>query len=213
MVQIKHKSTGKVLLNAKNESIRGCTLSGHDLTGADFSDQDLSGCKFTGCNLCDADFSGATLNLCKIDNSVLKRANFSNANLINADLSDNVLDVSDFSCCIAEGTLFRHSKINGAIMNKGNFRKADFFFCELRSDFNNACLVEANLFGADLTQADFTKADLRKANMTDAKIARAVFAYAKMEGCIGTNGRPWGFTVRGKVEKKPWWKVWDNAAL
>ena len=116
MVQIRHKSTGKVLLKAKNDSIRGCTLSGHDLTGADFSDQDLSGCKFTGCNLNDADFSGATLNLCKIDNSVLKRADFSNSNLVNADLSDNVFDVADFTCCIAEGTLFRHSKMSNQLV-------------------------------------------------------------------------------------------------
>ncbi len=123
------------------------------------------------------------------------------------------MDVANFECCIAVGTLFRHSKFNGANMTKGDFRKADFCFCELRADFKNAILVEANLFNADLTQADFTKADLRKANMTDAKIARAIFAYAKMEGCIGTNGRPWGFTVKGKEPKRPWWKVWNNAAL
>ena len=58
MVKILHKKSGKVLLKAKNESIRGRLLSGHDLAGADFSGQDLSGCKFTGCNLCDANFSG-----------------------------------------------------------------------------------------------------------------------------------------------------------
>ena len=43
--------------------------------------------------------------------------------------------------------------------------------------------------------------------MTDAKIARATFAYTKMQGAIGTNGQPWGFTVRPKQEKKPWGKV------
>ena len=57
------------------------------------------------------------------------------------------------------------------------------------------------------------QADLRKADMTDAKIARATFTYAKMEGSIGTNGRPWGFTVKPAQGKKAWWKVWDNAAL
>ena len=213
MVQIMHKATGKVLLKAKNESIRGCTLSGHDLCGADFSGQDLSGCKFIGCNLSDCDFSKTVFEQSKIENSVLKRASFVNAILNQADFSDNVFDSARFGGCSAIGTLFRHCKMNGANLNKAMLKQADFFFSELRSDFTNSCLVEANLFGADLTTADFTKADLRKANMTDARIARAVFAYAKMEGCIGTNGQPWGFTVKSKEAKRPWWKVWDNAAM
>ena len=182
MVQIKHKSTGKILLNATNDSIRGCTLSGHDLSGADFSNHDLSGCKFSGCNLCDCDFKAATMIHTQIENSVLKRANFYQANMRNADMSDNVLDLANLSCCTATETLFRHCKINGANLSKGKFDKADFFFCELKSDFTGASLMEANLFGADLTQADFTRADLRNANMTDARIARAIFAAAQMEG-------------------------------
>ena len=203
----------EVLLKAKNEAIRGCVLKGHDLAGADFSGQDLSGCKFTGCNLCDADFSGANLSFANLSNCVLRRAIFSGATLTKADMSDNVMDVAKFVGCTAIGTLFRHSKMNGADMMKGNFSDADFFFAEVRANFNNASLVSANLFGADLTQADFTQADLRKAVMTDAKIARAIFTYAKMEGSIGTNGRPWGFTVKPKEKKQPWWKVWNNAAL
>ena len=213
MVQIKHKTSGKFLLKAKNESIRGCVLSGHDLTGADFSGQDLSGCKFTGCNFCDSDFSGANLSFSKIDNCVLRRADFSDATLTKADFSDSVLDVAILCRCMAVGALFRHSKLNGTDMSKGNFSDADFFFAEARSKFDHAILVGANQFGADLTTADFTQADLRKADMTDAKIARATFTYAKMEGSIGTNGRPWGFTVKPAQEKKAWWKVWDNAAL
>ena len=89
----------------------------------------------------------------------------------------------------------------------------DFFFAVARANFSYATLAHANLFGADLTTADFTHSDLRKATMTDAKITRAKFAYANLEGCIGTNGRPWGFTVKPKQSKKAWWKVWNNAAL
>lgn len=130
-----------------------------------------------------------------------------------ADMSDNVLDVGKFIGCVAVGAMFRHSTFNGADLSKGNFSDADFFFAEARANFKGATLVSANLFGADLTTADFTQADLRKANMTDAKIARATFTYTKMEGSIGTNGRPWGFTVKPKEEKKAWWKVWNNVAL
>ena len=71
-------------------------------------------------------------------------------------------------------------------------------------------MVETKFFGADLTEADFTNADMQKANMTDAKIARATFTQTKMQGAIGTNGRPWGFTVQPRSSKKPWWKVWDG---
>ncbi len=211
MVQILQKETGKILLKAKNDSLRGCKLAGYDLSGADFGNQDLSGCKFSGCNLSESDFRGAKFEQCKIESSILKRCSFSGANLSHADLSDNVFDNSTFKETIAVGTLFRHCKINNANFSKADLTKADFFFSELRSDFTNAILYETNLFGADLTTADFTKADLRKANMTDCRIARAIFAYAKMEGCIGTNGQPWGFAVKAKSSKKPWWKVWESA--
>lgn len=211
MIQIKHKTSGKILLKAKNDSIRGCRLSGLDLTGADFCGQDLEGCRFTGCNLSDADFSGTSLLNSQIENCVLRRANFSGCTMSKSDLSNNVLECAKFVGCAAVGALFRHSRFNGAELMKGNFSEADFFFAEMRCDMSGAKLIGANLFGADLTQADFSQADLRKANMTDAKIARAIFAYAKLEGCIGTNGKPWGFTVKPKTKKGAWWKVWNAA--
>ena len=65
----------------------------------------------------------------------------------------------------------------------------------MRGDFSGAKMVETNFFGADLTEADFTKANMQSANMTDAKIARASFALTQMQGAIGTNGQPWGFTA------------------
>ncbi len=211
MVQILHRETGKVLLKAKNESLRGCKLAGYDLTGANFANMDLRGIKISGCNLADSDFRGAIFEQSRIESSILKRCFFSGANLSAADLSDNVFDGANFKECLAVGTLFRHCKINNASFAKSDLTKADFFFAELRSDFSNAILFETNLFGADLTTADFTKADLRKAVMTDCRIARAIFAYAKMEGCVGTNGQPWGFAVKAKSSKKPWWKVWESA--
>ena len=71
-------------------------------------------------------------------------------------------------------------------------------------------MVETKFFGADLSEANFTNANLQRANMTDAKISRAIFTLTKMQGTIGTNGQPWGFTVRSRVAKKPWWKVWHT---
>ena len=80
----------------------------------------------------------------------------------------------------------------------------------MRSDFSGAKMVGTNFFGADLTEADFTKANMQSANMTDARIARATFVLTQMQGAIGTNGEPWGFTVRPRATKKSWWKVWDS---
>ena len=213
MVRIKHKSSGKTLLKAKNETIRGCVLKGHDLANADFAGQDLSGCKFTGCNLCDADFSGANLSAAEFDNCVMRRANFSGANLTKADMSDNVFDSASFIACIAIGTKFRHTKMNDVDFTKANLSDASFFFAEARSNFEYATLVNTDLFNADLSHADFSHADLRKANMTDAKIHNATFTFAKMDGSTGTNGRPWGFTIKPKQAKRPWWKFGSNAAL
>ena len=97
-------------------------------------------------------------------------------------------------------------------MSDACFDKADFFFCELRSNFTGSSLVEANLFGADMSNGDFTRCDLRKYVMTDAKILGAKFEYAKMQESIGTNGQPWGFTVKNTSAKKPWWQIWGSRA-
>jgi len=185
MLEIKHRTTGKRLLKVKNDSLTGCKLSGLDLVGADFRGVDFSACRITGCNL--------------------------RADLRDADMSDNVMELSKFIKCNAENAKFRHCRINRGIFANSNFKKVDFFFADLRGSFRSADLEGANMFGADLTGADFTNANLQKANMTDAKIARAIFAYAKMQGSIGTNGQPWGFAIKSKQDKKPWWKVWNDA--
>ncbi|MGI9515904.1 MAG: pentapeptide repeat-containing protein, partial [Pirellulaceae bacterium] len=65
-------------------------------------------------------------------------------------------------------------------------------------------------YSVDFTGADLSKCDLREADMTGAKIARADFTFAKLQGSIGTNVKPWGFTSK-KEDKKSWWKVWRAA--
>ena len=211
MAVVKHRTTGKVLLRVKNPSFAGKILRGFDLAGADFSGQDLTKCVFRNCNLTEADFRKADLRGAEMDNSVARRSDFSKADISKADFSDGVFDQARFIRCVAVETKFRHSKINQAQMTGGNFQKCDFFFAELRSDFQGADLRETNLFGADLTEADFTQADLRRANMTDATIIKAVFSYSKMKDSIGTKGQLWGYTP--KAEKKPWWQIWKSAAM
>ncbi|MDG2185394.1 MAG: pentapeptide repeat-containing protein [Mariniblastus sp.] len=211
MIEIKHKSTGKVLHTVDGDSLRGCRLKCIDLRGADFQNQDLSKSYLSGCSLSEADLRTANLSNTKILNCVAQRTDFTNANLSNADLSDNVLDVSRFVKVNAKGCKFRHAKINGADFSEGNLDGTDFFFSELRSNFTAACLIGANLFGADMCNADFTRADLRKSIMTDCKILGAKFEYAKLQGSIGTNGHPWGFSSKN-LPKKQWWKIWSSAA-
>ena len=213
MIEIRHKETGKVLHRIDGDTLRGCKLKCIDLRGADFQNQDLSGCTMSGCSLSEADLRTAHLSKAKINNCVIQRGDFTNANLTEADLSDNVLDVSKFIRVNAKGSKFRHSKINGADLTGGCFDNADFFFCELRSNCTGASMVEANLFGADMSNADFTRADLRKSTMTDGKILGAKFEYAKMKDSIGTNGQPWGFTIKSTQPKRPWWQIWSRAAV
>jgi uncharacterized protein YjbI with pentapeptide repeats len=91
--------------------------------------------------------------------------------------------------------------------------KADFSFAEMRgSNFHGSILTKANLYGADVSEGDFSQSDLRDCNMTDAKIFKADFNFAKMTGSVGTNGRPWGASIKAAA-KKPWWQIWRSAAL
>ena len=162
MVEVKHKTTGKVLIRAKDSSLTGGVIKGKDLTGADFSDMTLTRVTFSGTNLGEANFRNAKLIDCKINNCVAKRSDFSDSVIDGCDFSDAIFDVSKFVGISAKKTRFRHSKINGGELAGGDFSEADFFFAELRADFCRAILCDANLFGADLTQADFSHADLRK---------------------------------------------------
>lgn len=213
VLEIKHKSSGKVLARLnKADSLAGRKINGVNLSGASFVGQDMRGVGFISCNLTDADFSGCNLGKSLVKNSVLRRANFSNTVFDEANFSDAIFEVADFSNAVGKNVKFRHSKLNGADCTKVDFSGSDFSFAEIRANFQRANLKNSNLYGADLSTGSFVYVDFEGANMTDAKILRADFTYAKMQGCIGTNGKPWGQTVKNP-QKKKWWQGWSKAAL
>jgi uncharacterized protein YjbI with pentapeptide repeats len=124
------------------------------------------------------------------------------------------MHLADFSEVDASNSQFRHCKLSGATCSRGNFTKADFSFAEMHGNFNHADLNHANLYSCDLAASDFSHSDLRESVMTEAKIQQADFTFAKMQGSIGTNGKPWGVAAVKVVSKKPWWQVWGrNAAM
>ena len=57
MIEIKHKETGKVLLELNVETLAGQKLDGRELSGADFSSMDLTGTSFHYAWLNDADWN------------------------------------------------------------------------------------------------------------------------------------------------------------
>jgi len=105
MIEIKHKTTGEILLKVDVETLRGAdlsyadlsnaNLSGANLHGADLSNADLRNADLSNANLRNADLSNANLSNANLHGADLHGANLSNANLHGADLHGANLD---FSC-------------------------------------------------------------------------------------------------------------------
>jgi uncharacterized protein YjbI with pentapeptide repeats len=155
-----------------------------------------------------ANFSGAQFHNC-----MLKRVNFGEAVLEDAEMSDAVLDASDWIGAKASRIALRHAKLNNANMTGSDLSNSDCSFAEMRCLLIHADLSGANLYGVDFSGADLSQANLQNANMTGAKILGAKFAYAKMQGSISTNGKPWGANApTAKAgDKRSWWQIWRAA--
>ncbi len=185
---------------AKN--LQGIQLRSNDLTGWDFSDQNLTAAAIAG-TLTNADFSGATVKRASLG-GISKEQLYStasyeaknleavelfgdlsgwdlrNQNLANARFSDALLVDSDFSGATMTDTYFRGVHISGA--NAAGAK------------FSNANLARANLEKADLTNANFQGADLQGARLYQAKLAGAEFSGAHIQGAILSDTTVFGFT-------------------
>ena len=134
MIEIKHKTTGKVLHTAYAETLRGADLSGAYLSGADLSGAELSG----------ADLSGAELSGADLRDANLRDANLSVAYLSGADLRGAYL----------RRAYLRGAYLRGAYLRDANLRDANLSGANLRdANLSRAYLRCANLQGAILPDA------------------------------------------------------------
>ena len=106
MIEIKHKATGKVLLQVDVDTLTGslgilygADVEGGDLSGMDLSGADMSGAILEDANLDNANLAGACLLAAHLDHATLR-----NANLTSANLREAVLSGADLSGTILLGT-------------------------------------------------------------------------------------------------------------
>lgn len=213
MIAIKNTS-GEIIVSLEVDSLKGHKFEGLDLSGADMSEMDLSEAVFRNCKLARANCRGANFSKAKIENSVANGIDFTSADLQDADLSDIVMKGANLDFVNAKGTQFRHAKLSNCSFKRAILIRADFNFAELQADLSDSDLTGANLISADLTDGDLRRANLERANMTSANVSNTNFKDARMVGSISPNGRVWGVDGPFKHrQKKPWWRMWGNAAL
>ena len=149
-----------------------------NISGVDFSNEDLSHAKGELLTAKSTRFRGA----------VLKRGSFKDCDFEGADFEGASLSETVFVDCVVSDANFRRADLEGAAINvsvgyRSCFDEATLTRAELSgSSFDgascrNARLVEvsaklssfrdADMTGADLSGGDFTKADFRGAKLTD----------------------------------------------
>ena len=128
-----------------------------DVSGADFSYEDLSGVNFSGMDL--------------------SYENLSSATLVGANLDRTVLDHTDLSDAYLRDATFRRANLNCVNLYGAVLAGADFTDCDLS---------EGSLKEADLENAVFHNSDLRSTTFTGAAglTARQVLEARTLRGVI-----------------------------
>ncbi len=114
-------------------------FTGQNLTGHDFSNQDLREAVFTGAILVGANFSRACLDGATLDRADLTQANFRYAHMEGASLKRTYLDRTIFRCAFLS-----------------------------YSDFGNAALIDVDFTRADLSGAVISDTRLKACHITNA---------------------------------------------
>ena len=154
----------------KQRNLQGVGLNG-DLTGWDFSGQNLTGAFLRWANL--------------------TNTNLSWANLTNASLWDARLAGTNFSAAVVAGADFRGSN-SGGLSKSQLYSTASYHARDLRGiilsekDLSDWNFRRQDLTGADLSHANLTDADLTGANLTDARLILTKLTNASFAGAIVT---------------------------
>jgi uncharacterized protein YjbI with pentapeptide repeats len=161
----------------------GVLQPGADLSGRDFTGQDLRGADLSGCNL-----KGAILTRANLRGAKLEGANLEGVLLFKADLCEADLRGADLRRVNAASALLYGARFWGARLEAAYFGKAD---CRgARFDgatgswvfFTEADLTGASFAKASLGQSDFEGACLREADLGGAKLDRCLLWRCRAEG-------------------------------
>ena len=135
----------------------------------------------------DITFVGADLTHMKMENGdehIYDSVNFTNADFTGSDIKHALLEWSIFTAATFVGANIKQCGVEGAIFFKADLRNvtADGIRCGLSygqgTNFNEANLGNASLYGSDLTQATFLKANFTAANLKEAILDGSDFTEA-----------------------------------
>jgi uncharacterized protein YjbI with pentapeptide repeats len=161
----------------------GVLEPGADLSGRDFTGQDLRGADLSGCNL-----KGAILTRANLRGAKLEGANLEGVLLFKANLSEADLRGAELRRVNAASALLSGARLSGARLEAAYFGKAD---CrEARFDgatgswvfFTEADLTGASFAKVSLGQSDFEGACLREADLRGARLDRCLLWRCRAEG-------------------------------
>jgi uncharacterized protein YjbI with pentapeptide repeats len=117
MIQIKHRSTGKVIKEVDAASLVNADLRGTDLRGADLRGTDLRVANLQYTKLQDADLQDADLEFAYLRYANLRCANLRGANLRGADLRD-----ADLQGAILQGAILQDTNLKDTNLQDTNLR-------------------------------------------------------------------------------------------
>ena len=162
----------------QDKNLRGVSLWGNDLSGWNFSNQNLEDAVFEASNFTDADFSSANLTEADFHSTTLTNTNFTNASINGADFGKTVefgftkeqlYSTKNYQDKNLAGITLSYNTVDGWDFSGQNMSGAYFSF---------AWFFNVNFTGANLTGADFTETDLDGSNFTSADLRGAYIEQA-----------------------------------
>ena len=117
MIQIKHRLTGKVLLEVEGNTLDSADLFGANLEGAYLDSVDLKGADLGNANLEGADLYGANLSEANLRNANLSKADLIGANLRWADLTGANLKGANLWGCIGNNKEIKTLQLGKYVVN------------------------------------------------------------------------------------------------
>jgi uncharacterized protein YjbI with pentapeptide repeats len=154
-------------LLAQKQALNGYIAQVVDLSGLDFSEQDLTKIKLIHCDLRNCNFAKSNLTNALLMGSDCSGANFSNAILFNARLDETKLDDTNFSKADCEQAKFSKSVASNINFSHANLQQSKLLHIDWQT---------INFQGADATKTIIQKAKFKNINMNDAIFQRCHFS-------------------------------------
>ena len=171
-----------------NQELSGINFSLNDLRGWNFQNQNLENADFTNALLWDANLAEANLANADLGKASFVGANLSGTKLANANLRNASLVEVNLSNANLAGANLRNVSLTGANLTKADVAAVDFSnatglsAAQLYSTatYENQELAGVRLSGNDLSGWDFRGQDLSQANLEGAQLSRANFSTADL---------------------------------